>query len=81
MEIVHDKAELVTALLFFCEGCVNLISPALLLILTRDTEIFIYIALILLVISMVLLSKMFIPESFKHNLAMKKFDQVSKDVD
>ena len=75
MEIMHNKAECVTGILFFFEGLVNIISPSVLLAFSKNTDILIYIALALNLFSILLFFKLYIPESIKYSLANNKYDQ------
>ena len=73
MELMHDRAELLTGFLFFTEGLVHAVSPMLILLFAKNTVLLIWIAVGLNIVSMIILLNIHTPESIWFSLSLKKY--------
>ncbi|CDW91148.1 organic cation [Stylonychia lemnae] len=81
MEFMGLKTRFVSGLFFFVDGAVFTVSPLILYFITRNTQIFVYICLILSIVT-IFISHTFLklPESLKFNLIKNNFSQLNEDI-
>ena len=63
MEWIPGKESLISGVLFCFDGTLFLICPLVLLYVTNDTQIFVWIGLIINVVSIIILALVYFPES------------------
>jgi uncharacterized membrane protein len=80
MEFIPGKESLVSGLLFCIEGLVYILSPLILLFLTKDAMVFLYICLAINIISMVVFTRVYFPESVKYSLVKGDYNRVQFDL-
>ena len=74
LEFMPGRESKFTGQVLFMFEMVLILSPVYFLYISNDTWIFLYIALALNVISLILSESVYIPESLKFTLSKKKFD-------
>ena len=81
MEFLPGKVTEYSGYLFFTEGMILVISPLILIFLTVNTNIFLWIGVIQNLIAIALFIFMYVPESTIFLLEKEKFEQAEKDID
>ena len=74
MEFLPGRISTWSGYLFFTEGLIFVISPLILIYLTKDTNVFFYIPIAINVIAIAIFSIIYIPESIKYLLDKGNFD-------
>jgi hypothetical protein len=76
MEWCHGYESLISGFLFFYDGSFFLICPLLLLLVSTNTQMFVYIALLLNIIALFIFLVFYFPESPVFLLAAGKFEEL-----
>lgn len=67
VEFLPGKASFYTGILFFLDGFVVVLTPLILLV-TKETDIFVYIALGVCLFVLAIFGILYVPESLKYSL-------------
>ena len=76
MEWVRGKEGLITGLLFGYDGLVIVICPPILLYITKNTQVFLYIALAMNLLVVILFALVYFPESANYLLDQGRCDEL-----
>jgi len=80
VEFMGKRASLVTGILFCYDSCVFIFSPIVALYLTKNTNVFLYIGILMSVLSGLLIHCFYFPESMKFNISKKKYESAFDDL-
>ena len=79
MEFLPGRISAYSGYLLFTDGMVFVISPLILMYLTKNTDIFFYIPIAMNIIAVIIFSVVYIPESIKYLLEKGRFDEAARD--
>lgn len=81
MEFMPGRVCGLSAKMLFVEGMIQVVSPLILMYITKYTEIFLWIPFIINILAAICFIVFYIPESIKWTLDKGHFDQAKKDID
>jgi hypothetical protein len=81
MEFLPGKVTEASGLLFFLDDFVQVISPLLLMYITKDTNIFLWIGLLMNILPLLGFITVYIPESTKYLIEKGRYDSALKDIE
>lgn len=80
MEFIPGKVGTMSGIMIFFDGMVLVISPLILMLITNNTEFFLWLGLIMNVTGLCGFIFMYIPESVKFQLETGKFKEAESDI-
>ena len=80
MEFLPGRVTEYSGYLFFTEGMILVVSPLILIFVTVNTDIFLWLGVVQNVIAIGLFVFMYVPESTIFLLEKEKFEQAKKDI-
>lgn len=81
MEFLPGRVTEISGYLFFTEGMILVVSPLILMFVTVNTDIFLWIGVAQNVIALATFALMYIPESTIFLLDKERFDMAKKDIE
>jgi len=81
MEFLPDKVTEASGLLFFLDDFVQVISPLLLMYVTKDTDLFLWIGLFMNILPLLGFLTVYIPESTKYLLEKGRYNSALNDIE
>ncbi|CDW88839.1 organic cation [Stylonychia lemnae] len=80
VELMGKRASFVTGILFCYDSCIFIISPLIMVYVTKNTNLFLYVGFAMSISALVLLHSFYFPESLRFNISQKKFDNAERDL-
>jgi hypothetical protein len=81
MEFLPGRVSAMSGFMIFLDGMILVVSPLMLMYVSTNTDLFLYIAFLMNVVGLAGFIFMYIPESIKFQLETGRYTEAKRDID